>query len=523
VFFHPDPTVKRQSGFLTPIFTNTTGQGLGFGLPYYWAISADKDFTFTPKTYANENPLFLNEYRQAFRNGFLTLDTSYTKGYQNITTTKTAGSRSHVFAELNFNLSPDRSYESDLSFKTQKTSNDTYFKIHDINTALVDAESTNLENKVSYNFKKDDIYLNLSGTVYEDLGKTTNNRYEYISPNILFGKSFVTEKLGTLDFKSDAFYKNFDTNKHTTMMTNDIAWSADSYITKKGFVNSLEGLIKNRNYEARNTTDYKTDGTVNELNAVLSYKSSLPMKKESADYLNFFSPNFMVRYAPGHMRNISGDDVNLNYANLYSLNKTSEMEDGLSAILGFDFKINEKDKDGIANKKFSMSMGQVFSNKDNKDIPSASSLNQKTSDLVGEMSYNFSKIGNIEYKFSLDQNFNDLNYNEISTNLNLGKFAFNLDYLEERNHVGNEHYVNAGISLEISNHNKLNFLTKKNFKTDSTEFYDMSYQYTIDCLTAGLVYRREFYEDADVEPKDKLMFTISFVPFSGVKTPNIIQ
>ena len=238
---------------------------------------------------------------------------------------------------------------------------------------------------------------------------------------------------------------------------------------------------------------------------------------------HFFSPNFMVRYAPGHMRNISGDDVNLNYANLYSLNKTSEMEDGLSAILGFDFKINEKDKDGIANKKFSMSMGQVFSNKDNKDIPSASSLNQKTSDLVGEMSYNFSKIGNIEYKFSLDQNFNDLNYNEISTNLNLGKFAFNLDYLEERNHVGNEHYVNAGISLEISNHNKLNFLTKKNFKTDSTEFYDMSYQYTIDCLTAGLVYRREFYEDADVEPKDKLMFTISFVPFSGVKTPNIIQ
>ena len=71
----------------------------------------------------------------------------------------------------------------------------------------------------------------------------------------MYGKTFFTEKFGTLDFKSDAFYKNFDTNKHTTMMTNDIAWSADSYITKKGFVNSLEGLIKNRNYEARNTTD----------------------------------------------------------------------------------------------------------------------------------------------------------------------------------------------------------------------------------------------------------------------------
>ena len=39
--------------------------------------------TFTPKIYGNENPLFLNEYRQAFKNGFLILDTSYTEGYKN--------------------------------------------------------------------------------------------------------------------------------------------------------------------------------------------------------------------------------------------------------------------------------------------------------------------------------------------------------------------------------------------------------------------------------------------------------
>ena len=44
------------------------------------------------------------------------------------------------------------------------------------------------------------------------------------------------------------------------------------------------------------------------------------------------------------MRNLSGKDVKLNYTNLYSLNKTSEIEDGLSAILGFDYKINEKRK-----------------------------------------------------------------------------------------------------------------------------------------------------------------------------------
>ena len=164
-------------------------------------------------------------------------------------------------------------------------------------------------------------------------------------------------------------------------------------------------------------------------------------------------------------------------------------------------------------------MGQVFSPEKNKDIPSKSSLDQKMSDIVGEINYNFSKIGNIDYKFSVDHNLNELNYNEISTSLNFSKVGFNLGYLEEQNHVGSEHYVNAGISLNFNSNNKLSFETKKNFRTNSTEFYDINYQYNIDCLAAGLVFRREFYEDSDLEPKDSLMFVITFVPFAGIKAP----
>ena len=81
--------------------------------------------------------------------------------------------------------------------------------------------------------------------------------------------------------------------------------------------------------------------------------------------------------------------------------------------------------------------------------------------------------------------------------MNFSKVGFNLGYLEEQNHIGNEHYVNAGISLNFNNNNKLSFETKKNFKTDSTEYYDINYQYMNDCLTAVLVFRREYYEDSD--------------------------
>ncbi len=518
-FFHPDPTVKRQSGFLSPMFTNSTSIGSGFGLPYYWAISNDRDFTFTPKIYRNQNPLFLSEYRQAFKNGFFILDTSFTDGYKETNSTKTDGSRNHIFGEIDLNFNDDDTYLSHLSLKVQKTSNDTYFRIHDIDTALVDSFNTDLKNEINYSYEKDDIFFNISAAAYENLSEKTNSRYEYIAPNILFGKSFFTERFGTVTFKTNALYKNYEVDKHISSVTNDVVWNSNSFITSGGFVNSIQSIFKNTNYEAKNTKDYKTKSVINEFSGVLSYKSSLPMKKEKDYSSNIFSPTFMVRYAPGHMRNLSGDDINLKYTNLYSVNKTSVIEDGISAILGFDFKINKKESDGDEKEKFSLSLGQVFNIEENKDLPSKSSLDQKTSDIVGEVKYNFSKIGSIDYKFSVDHNLGELNYNEISSGLNLGKIKFNLNYLEEQNHVGDEHYVKAGVDLNLNENNKLSFKTRKNFKTESTELYDISYQYMMDCLSAGLVFRREFYEDSDIEAKDTLMFTIKFVPLGGIIAP----
>jgi len=519
-FFHPDPTVKRQSGFLAPFFTNNSNLGTGFALPYYWAINSDKDLTFTPKIYSKDNPLILNEYRQAYRNGFLILDTSYTKGYRNPTKTKTAGSRSHLFANLDINFSEDKSYKSNLDFKIQRTSNNTYFRKHNINTALVESEDTDLENEVKYSFSNSDTYFNLTVNTFQNLRvKEKSDQYEFILPNIMYGKKIFSEKFGTFNFESNAFHSNYQTNKYKTFLTNDIIWSPSTNITKNGFLNTLQGMIRNTNYETKKTNEYKDGGTVNEISTVLANKISLPLKKNGTNYSNLFSPNFMVRYAPAHMRNLSKKGEVLNYANLYSLNKTSEIEDGLSAIIGFDFKMNKKELNGTEKEKLSLSVGQVFSDEENMDIPSKSSLNQKTSDVVGNINYNFSEIGKIGYNFSLDHNLNDLNYNEVSTQLNFGKIKFNLDYLEQQNHVGDEHYVSSGVSLNFNEYNKLSFSTKKNFKTESTEFYDLAYQYAIDCLTAGLVYRREFYQDTDLEPKNTLMFTITFVPFTSVSTP----
>ena len=141
------------------------------------------------------------------------------------------------------------------------------------------------------------------------------------------------------------------------------------------------------------------------------------------------------------MRNLSGDDINLKYTNLYSINKTSVIEDGLSAILGFDFKINNKESDGNEKEKFSLSLGQIFNIEENEDLPSKSSLDQKTSDIVGEGFLKISNTLNLTNEFSIDHNLNDINYNELGANLIMGKADFNLKYLEENNHIGTSNYI----------------------------------------------------------------------------------
>ena len=67
-FFHPDPTVKRQSGFLMPQIIDSSSLGLSFKLPYYKVISDNKDLTFTSRIFSENEALFQNEYRQVNKN-----------------------------------------------------------------------------------------------------------------------------------------------------------------------------------------------------------------------------------------------------------------------------------------------------------------------------------------------------------------------------------------------------------------------------------------------------------------------
>ena len=98
------------------------------------------------------------------------------------------------------------------------------------------------------------------------------------------------------------------------------------------------------------------------------------------------------------------------------------------------------------------------------------------------------------------------------------KIHFN--YLKEQKHIGDQDYFKTEINLQTKDSGILSFETKRNLITDSSEFYNLSYEYINDCLRAGLVYRREFYNDSELEPENTLMFKITLVPFGDLNTPS---
>ena len=125
------------------------------------------------------------------------------------------------------------------------------------------------------------------------------------------------------------------------------------------------------------------------------------------------------------------------------------------------------------------------------------------------------------YDFGVDQNYQDFNFSELGLNYNLGLLNINFDYLREKKHIGNQDYFKTELNIKNSNKGEFTFETKRNLITDSSEFYNLSYEYINDCLRAGLVYRREFYNDSEIEPEDSLMFKITLVPFGNINTPKL--
>ncbi len=515
---HPDPTVDRRSGFLPPSFSDTKNLGFSVAVPYFFAVDLDKNFTLTSRIFADNNPFFMGEYNQALKNANLFTDFGYSEGYRETSGKINPGKRHHFFTNFIKNFKGRNESENSLKVSVQNVSDNKYLKLYKINSNLVDYSKDTLENSINYSFQTDDTFIGLNASIYETLKENYNDRYEYILPEVTLDKRiYSSENFGGINLQSNFKFHNYDTNKQENFFINDLDWTSKDIFFDSGVETNLLGKIRNINYEAKNLDTYKEDPT-NEAYGALGFLSKLSLQKKLSGVNHLLTPKFFARYAPGSMRK-DESDTRLDTTNAFKIDRLNDLnnfETGFTGTLGLDYKIKN------AGEKFNFSVAQIISKNENKKMSSSSSLDEKLSDLVGSFDFEKNNI-NLNYSFAIDQNYNDMNYNEIGLKTNLGPIDINFDYLLEKKHIGNQDYFTTKLDFNKSKNTLVSFETKRNLITNSSEFYNLSYEYLNDCLRAGLVYRREFYNDSELEPENSLMFKITLVPFGNINSPSLQQ
>jgi LPS-assembly protein len=68
-FSTPDPTVKRKSGWLMPVFSTTSKLGFVMEAPYFWALAPNYDLTLIPSVSTKQGPFMQAEFRHRLMNG----------------------------------------------------------------------------------------------------------------------------------------------------------------------------------------------------------------------------------------------------------------------------------------------------------------------------------------------------------------------------------------------------------------------------------------------------------------------
>ena len=69
VFFHPDPTVSRKTGFLAPSVLHRDAIGFGVTTPFFWNLAPNYDVTFSPTFLTRQGLLMQTEWRHRLLNG----------------------------------------------------------------------------------------------------------------------------------------------------------------------------------------------------------------------------------------------------------------------------------------------------------------------------------------------------------------------------------------------------------------------------------------------------------------------
>ena len=447
-------------------------------------------------------------------------DFGFVNGYKS-PTTKKKNNLSHFFLDYNLDLRLENFNSSNFEMSINRVSNDSYLNVFDqyiTKSNLRPSDFNKLSNSIDVKLKHNNFDFETGLQSFENLRiKNQSDRYQYVLPYYNFDKNISKNYFnGNISFNSNGSNVLDNTNKLETNFTNNLTYNSIDFISNLGFKNNLGINLKNLNSVGKKSAKYKSS-IQSELVSLYNLDVSLPLKKDSQKFKNYLTPKLSLRINPHDMKNYSSSARNIDAHNAFAINRlglSDTLESGRSLTLGLDYSNERKDNLNEINNYFELKLATVLRDSEERFIPNKSTINKKNSNLFGSIKNKFSENLEIGYDFSLDNDFNTLEYNDINTIFSINNVVTKFNFIEEHGERGDSNILASSISYELDDNNFLSLETRRNRKLNLTEFYDLVYEYKNDCLTAGIKYKKTYYSDGDLKPTENLLFTVTLFPLT---------
>ena len=487
-FSHPDPSVKKRSGFLMPTIQTDNQRGETFSIPIFLNLSSNRDFTFTPNIQTTSNNFYNLDYRHLNSLFDLKINSSIDDNDDN------TGTSNHLFIESTiFN-----SYGK-LNTYLKTSNNDTYMRKNKINNLTV------LKSGLEFDRKAKDTFFSIETFGFKHL-TTENQQWEYLYPNIVYDIYNIDNNIfeGNVSLNNKlSFRKNLNEN-YVSLASSQLNWSNQKINKNSGFIfdNEVNMRVASISIDEKSRSDTRNIRFYPQLSSKISY----PLLKSSSLFNQTITPIIMPIIAP--YNNYTDAQIVTN-SNLFSTNRATSInqwESGPRINYGIEWFINSAKGTDIRTV-----IGQNYR------------FNKLSNDTASEISdYFINSNININIDNYLDGSLiidrDDLKIRSLNANSSnkFGDliFAINYDYTSGKYSTSAEQ-VAVGGKYEFQNNLFLKFTGAKNLDTNKNIGYQYGILYENDCLGIDFNYYRDLTKDRDIQESDGLSFTVVLKPFGS--------
>lgn len=530
-FQHPDPTVKRQSGFLTP--SNVVGNGLGFmsGIPYYWVIDDNKDATFLPMYSTKKGPLGRVEYRQAFSNGLLEFDGSIARTDRGITpllgdtdapTTEENEIRGHLFGKGRWDI--DDTWRT--GFDVQRTSDKTFLQLYRINNLKLYNQSSQIltsnafvEGFMGRSYAAANAYA-FQGLRSFDTGRTTPYvpvmwDYNYLSEASSHGGRF------SLDANTMVLERNDGADSRRMSV---IGGYQVPYISPIGEVYRFSATVQGDVYSVNNVRDpgrpqVEHDDVTGRLFPQLGVQWSLPFVRQGEEYRQLIEPVLGGFIAPnGHnphsIPNEDSVDIEFDDTRFLSANRftgTDRVDGGARGIYGLRGGVYHSS--GAYATTF---FGQSYNVRPNEDFTPGSGMDGHRSDYVARLELSPHPWVDVITRFRLDKDEFTIRRNETIATIGPPILQLSGTYIRAPSTQysdGEVQQVNGVLSSKVDENWSVRAYGTRDLNNGNDlgwVNYGLGATYQDECFVFDVRWLRTFTSNEEIGPGDTIYFKLSY-------------